>query len=378
MTLYLLIHNNAPTMKRNIFLLMAVTALLPLAAQADIISLQPLSAIVAPATPSTPPAPPSPLSCFDFRSTLRMGSNNYEVRALQFALMSEGWTIAVPEYGTFGPDTLAAVNGFQEKYSNDILKDIPSPTGIVGRATRAKLNSIYGCNVPMALVTPTPTPTAMPPAIPSSVILIVKNVSLDGNGVTVNVCNQSPTDIPVFPVRVRLNGIVRDFSIPSATKAGACDTDTIPYAAWGLTYDPGSTYGVVTALDPNGMYKTAQATYPLNGTTTLSIPVIQGAHLSVRGITIKSNGLQGTLCNLGTTDLATYPVRVTVNGTSKDIDVPGVHTHGQCQTVTWTYDMFNMTPNSGTVIAGIINVDPNNVIQETNEFDNSATIVGTI
>jgi hypothetical protein len=126
------------------------------------------------------------------------------------------------------------------------------------------------------------------------------------------------------------------------------------------------------------MYKSATVQYPLNATTTLSIPAIQGAHLSVRGITIKSNGLQGTLCNLGTSDLTAYPVRVTVNGVSKDVDAAGVHVHGQCQSVTWTYDQFNLSPSVGTVITGTINVDPNNIIQETNEFDNSATIVGSI
>lgn len=347
--------------------LVAMT-LLPLAAQADIVSLQPLSAA------NVTVSPASPLSCFDFTSTLKPGSKSYAVRGVQFALMREGFTISSSEYGTFGQDTLTAVNAFQQKYASDILKNGAAPSGTVGKLTRAKLNALYGCSVMNAVSVATSTS----PTIPASVILDVKDVALDSNGVTAVFCNQSPTDIPVFPVRVRLNGIIRDFSVPGAVKAGVCDTDTIPYGAWGLTYDPASTYGVVTALDPNGMYKTAKTVYPLNGTTTLTVPSIQGAHLSVRGITIKSNGVQTTLCNLGTSDLSSYPIRITVNGVSKDFDATTVHTHGVCQTVTWTYDMFGLSPAAGSTITATANIDPNNVIQETNEFDNSATIVGTI
>ncbi len=350
--------------------ILAATILLPFAAQADIVSLQPLSAATITNAPSTPP---SPLSCFDFHATLQTGSKSYEVRGLQFALMHEGLTISVSEYGTFGPDTLNAVNAFQQKYASEVLKGVSAPTGLVGKMTRTKLNALYGCgnaNATMSMTTTT--------AVPASVILNVKNVALDSSGVTAIFCNQSPTDIPVFPVRVRLNGIIRDFNVPGATKAGTCDTDTIPFGAWGLTYDPGSTYGVVTGIDPYNMYKTAAVTYPLTGTTTLSIPSIQGAHLSVRGISIKSSGLQATLCNLGTSDLTNYPVRITVNGTSKDVDAAGVHTHGQCQAITWTWDMFGLAPSAGTIITGTVNVDPNNAIQETNEFDNSAVIVGSI
>ena len=362
--------------KNNIVSAVVVTAMvvLPLIAQADIVSLQPLSAATVSASAATPVAP-SPLACFDFNTTLKMGAKSYDVRGLQYVLMQEGFTIHASEYGTFGADTFAAVNGFQQKYASTILPDGSAPTGLVGKMTRTKLNALHGCAVAPVVAMTTTTPAFQ---VPASVILNVKDVSLDSNGVTGVFCNGSPTDIPVFPVRVRLNGIVRDFSVPGATKAGTCDTDTIPYAAWGLSYDPGSTYGVVTALDPNSMYKTATVTYPLVGTTTLSVPAVQGAHLSVRGISIKSTGVQGTLCNLGSSDLPAYPVRVTVNGVSKDVDVAALHTHGQCVTTTWTYDMFNIAPVAGAIITSTVNIDPLNVIQETNEYDNSATIVGSI
>lgn len=341
---------------------------LPFAAQADIL---PLSAA---ATPVVAQAASSPLACFDLTSTLKMGSAGYAVRGLQYGLMHEGFTIAPSEYGMFGTTTYAAVNGFQLKYAGTILSDGGAPTGMVGKMSRAKLNSIYGCSVPMA-TTMVPVATSTTPA---SVMLNVKDVSLDSTGVTAIVCNNSPTDVPVFPVRIRLNGVIRDFSVPGAVKAGVCDTEAIPYATWGLSYDPGVTYGVVTSLDPTGIYKTAVSTYPLVGTTTLSVPAVMGAHLSVRGISIKSNGLQGTLCNLGTADLANYPVRITINGVSKDVDVTALHTHGICQATTWTYDMFGLTPMPKDTIKATINIDPSNVIQETNEYDNSATIVGTI
>lgn len=366
--------NNKINMKIKIvsFAMLALMSTLPLITQADIVSLQPLSAASA-STPASLSA--SPLNCFDFRSTLGTNSKGYEVRGLQFALIQEGFSITPSEFGTFGSDTLTAVNAFQQKYASDILTNGLAPTGRVGRMTRNKLNALYGCTGGTAINVGMAAPKG---TLPTSVVLSVKDVSIDSSGVTAVFCNGSPTDVPVFPARVRLNGIIRDFNVVGALKAGSCDTDTVPFGVWGLTYDPGSTYGVVTALDPNGMYKTAQVSYPLTATTTLSIPAVAGAHLSVRGITIKSNGIQGTLCNLGSADLSNYPVRVTVNGTSKDMDVPSLHTHGQCQTITWTYDMFGIYPQAGATINSTVNIDPNNAIQETNEFDNSATVVGTI
>lgn len=357
-------------MKRTIIsaAMLASMVALPLFAQASITGLQ-----------VTPPAPtpvaPSPLACFDFANTLKMGSKGNDVRGLQFALMQEGLSISPSEYGTFGSDTLAAVNAFQQKYASDVLTGLPGPTGLVGPMTRAKLNSIYGCAAmsqkPMVIVGP---------SVPASVILKVTDVTIDSTGVTVVACNASPTAIPVFPLRVRLNGIIRDFSVLGAVNAGACDTNDIPYSAWGLTYDPSVTYGVVTSIDPNGMYKTSQVGYALSATTTLAVPAVQGAQLAVRGLSLKSGGVQATLCNLGTSDLSSYPVRVTVNGVSENVDASGVHTHGVCQAVTWTYDQFSLpaTPPVGTIITATVNIDPNNIIQETNEFDNSATVYGTL
>ncbi|MBA3733220.1 peptidoglycan-binding protein [Patescibacteria group bacterium] len=337
--------------------------LLPLSASADISSVQTLqSAVVVPSVVS-------PLSCFNFTRTLKMGSTSYDVRALQFALQKEGFTISVSEYGTFGLETQTALNAFQQKYSADILTDGSLPTGMVGVRTRAKLNSIYGCSV---------VSTAPASNLPTNVSMSVKNVSLDSNGITAVFCNNSTSALPVFPARLRVNGIVRDFNIVGAIGAGTCDTDLFPYSTWGLTYDPGVTYGVVSALDPNGMYKKSSLLYPLSATTTLSVPAIAGAHLSIRGITLKSNGLQGTFCNLGDTDLTTYPVRVTMNGAIKDFDISSAYVHGKCSSMTWSYDVWGVSSTTGTFINATVNVDPNNAIKESNEFDNSATISGTL
>ncbi len=344
-------------------LVVSLTLLAPEMIQADILSTVPL----APAATTTPAS--SPLSCFNFTRTLKSGSTLYDVRALQYAMQKEGFSIPVSEYGRFGDATLAAVNAFQQKYASDILTNGQSPTGMVGLNTRRKLNSLYGCDVVVPVA---------PMTVPTNVSLQIKNVTIDSNGVTATFCNQSPTAIPVFPARVRLNGIIRDFDITAARGQGACDTVTFPYATWGLTFDPSSTYGVVTALDPNGMYKTSSIVYPLSTTTTLAIPAIDGAHLSVRGVFIKSSGLQGTFCNLGTTDLASYPVRVVLNGVTKDFEVPGAYMHGKCSTVTWTYDNWGVSSTTGTYVSATVNIDPNNIIKETNEYDNSASISGTI
>ncbi len=345
-------------MKKVVSVLLLAGMLLPALASADIVSLQPLQSASTPA---------SPLSCFDFTRTLKMGSTLYDVRALQYALQKEGSTISTSEYGVFGTDTLAAVNAYQQKYAADILTNGNAPTGMVGLRTRAKLNSVYSCKV-----------VTLAPATPINVSLVIRDVALDANGVTAVFCNQTPTSIPVFPARVRLNGIIRDFNIVGATAANSCDTDTIPYATWGLNYDANTSFNVVTALDPNGMYKQGSLTFPLSATTTLTLPAITGAHLSIRGIILKSNGLQGTFCNLGDADLTSYPVRVIMNGVSKDFDIPELYMHGKCTSKTWTYDNWNVSGVTGTLINATVNIDPNNVIKESNEFDNSASISGVL
>jgi peptidoglycan hydrolase-like protein with peptidoglycan-binding domain len=358
-------------MKKILASIILSATVLPFMAQAEIVSLQSQSPVKVPIA--------SPLACFDFKTTLKMGSKSYEVRGLQFALMKEGFSIPVSEYGMFGSSTLDAVNAFQQKYAGDILVSGATPTGAVGKMTRTKLNSLYGCNVLNSMNADTPNMSVLSTE-PSEVSLSVKSVALDASGVTGTFCNKGNSDVPTFPVRLRLNGVIRDFNVLGALKVGTCDTQTLPYGTWGLTYDPTSVFNLVSQIDPTNIYAKNTLTYPSVGTSTLAIPAITGAHLAVRGVAIKSNGVQATLCNLGSSDLTSYPVRVVINGTTKDVDIAGAYTRGQCPTVTWTYDQFGLSalPPSGTLINAVVTIDPNNVIKEINEFDNSATVLGNI
>ncbi len=93
---------------------------------------------------------------------------------------------------------------------------------------------------------------------------------------------------------------------------------------------------------------------------------------------LKSGGLQATFCNLGTLDLTSFPVSVTVNGTTKSFDIAGAYKAGKCVPTQWTYDNWGATYAPGMVFSATIKVDPNNTIIETNKFDNVAATVGTL
>ena len=81
----------------------------------------------------------------DFSRDLRRGNQGTSVIALQECLAKDP---AIYPQGTvngvFGPATQKAVSAFQEKYTADILapSGLNRGTGIVGSATRAKLNEI--------------------------------------------------------------------------------------------------------------------------------------------------------------------------------------------------------------------------------------------
>lgn len=83
--------------------------------------------------------------CHTFNTDLQIGNYNSEVLALETALQKEGFLIQADNY--FDAQTAAAVVGFQEKYRSDVLSPsgLSRGTGFAGRATRAKLNSLYGC-----------------------------------------------------------------------------------------------------------------------------------------------------------------------------------------------------------------------------------------
>lgn len=86
------------------------------------------------------------IRCGSLTNNLYFGMKNNEVYCLQEFLKSQGSEI-YPEgliTGYFGKMTKAAVIRFQEKYSKEILSPLGfiKGTGIVGKLTRAKINSI--------------------------------------------------------------------------------------------------------------------------------------------------------------------------------------------------------------------------------------------
>ncbi|MBI5732789.1 carboxypeptidase regulatory-like domain-containing protein [Candidatus Jorgensenbacteria bacterium] len=86
----------------------------------------------------------TPLSGIKFNRILKVGSRGNDVKLLQETLIREGVYPESIVTGYFGNLTKLAVIRFQEKYLDQILKPVglASGTGVVGNATRAKLNSI--------------------------------------------------------------------------------------------------------------------------------------------------------------------------------------------------------------------------------------------
>ncbi|MEK7188065.1 MAG: CARDB domain-containing protein [Patescibacteria group bacterium] len=99
--------------------------------------------------------------CYDFNQNLRVGDRGAGVTALQTVLQSEGFPLKASGAGSFDEATAAAVVGFQEKYTSEILtpNGLARGSGYVGASTRAKLNKLYGCGYNMPNPQPYPTST---------------------------------------------------------------------------------------------------------------------------------------------------------------------------------------------------------------------------
>jgi peptidoglycan hydrolase-like protein with peptidoglycan-binding domain len=101
--------------------------------------------------------------CHTFSTNLEVGSTGADVTALQTALSKDGESVIVN--GAFDDQTASAVTGFQQKYASDILtpNGLQNGTGYAGRATRSKLNSLFGCSYM------TPTPISPVPSAPAPI-----------------------------------------------------------------------------------------------------------------------------------------------------------------------------------------------------------------
>jgi len=93
--------------------------------------------------------------CYTFNSNLSIGMSGNAVTELQTALQKDGESVNIS--GTFDDQTASAVTAFQEKYQSQILAPygLSYGTGYAGKATRAELNSLFGCTG-SSPVTPTP------------------------------------------------------------------------------------------------------------------------------------------------------------------------------------------------------------------------------
>jgi hypothetical protein len=90
--------------------------------------------------------------CYTFNTNLSIGMSGNAVTELQTALQKDGESVNVT--GTFDKQTESAVSGFQQKYTSDVLVPygLTNGTGYAGATTRAKLNSLYGCDIVSQIV----------------------------------------------------------------------------------------------------------------------------------------------------------------------------------------------------------------------------------
>lgn len=103
----------------------------------------------------TPTIVAQPVFCYTWTTNLKIGDRGVGVDALVKALIKEGLITNVSEGQVLGEDfnekLAAAIVGFQQKYASEILtpNGLSYGTGYVGPSTRAKLNSLYGCTIPI-------------------------------------------------------------------------------------------------------------------------------------------------------------------------------------------------------------------------------------
>lgn len=145
--------------------------------------------------------------CHTFNVNLGYCSKGSEVGALQIVLVKEGFSVNSEEKSksSFGDFTASAVTGFQEKYKDEILTPLglQHGTGYVGKATRTKLNSLYGCT--------------QPPTTPSITVLSPnggeKWVKGEKQTVKWSSVNISPTNTVTIVLRYYFSNTYKDYEI---------------------------------------------------------------------------------------------------------------------------------------------------------------------
>ncbi len=310
-------------------------------------------------------------SCTSFNTDLRFGiggtkSPNLkpDVIGLQQILMSEGYSITTDQMGYFGVGTFQAVRAFQDKYKNEVLlpAGLSTATGYVGTLTRQKLTSLYSCQTSQSYKDDT------------SIKLAVNGVLITPSGITATLCNEGNA-IPTFPIRVRLNGIIREFNIDAATEAHICYPAHWAYETWGLSYEPGVTYNVISTIDPFNYYKKEYLTYP--DLEEIAVPAVKGIHRSVRSLTLKQSGIQATLCNLGSMNVDTFNIRIRLNGEEKLFNISNLNKSGQCMTKNFSYDNWNVHLYKDTTFDVQLIIERDN-LSNISEFSSSASIRGSL
>ncbi len=155
----------------TIIWLSGVFALVPMTARAATLTQAQINAIVSllqsfGADPNTVSSVQATLSggaptvtaavwCHNFNVNLGVGNSDEDVCALRAAIQKEGFETEDTAC-KFDEELASAVSGFQQKYVDEILRPsgLRYGTGYVGKATRAKLNKLYGCGVTPLPATP--------------------------------------------------------------------------------------------------------------------------------------------------------------------------------------------------------------------------------
>lgn len=136
--------------------------------------------------------------CHTFDTNITIGDSGWEVEALQNALYKEGFGVGRQSqdfFGKFGSFTVSDVIAFQEKYKEEILTPLrlERGTGLVGSATRAKLNKLYGCPYPVPKVSIT---ALSPSSGPVDIAVMIYGTGFTATGNTVNFRGRSLENLP--------------------------------------------------------------------------------------------------------------------------------------------------------------------------------------